>query len=72
MLKVASKSCLGDTRHIVHAATNSYFGTVPKYLGTVPSGVGGNYDTPTTVSFSKITTLSPQTMAVDQKLENVI
>ena len=45
---------------------------VPKYLGTVPSGVGGDYDTPTTVSFSKITTLFPQTMAVDQKLENVI
>ena len=66
MLKVASKSCLGDTRHIVHAATNSYFGTVPKYLGTVPSGVGGNYDTPTTVSFSKIndTQIQKQWIAV--------
>ncbi|XP_063693122.1 carnitine O-palmitoyltransferase 2, mitochondrial-like isoform X2 [Bolinopsis microptera] len=49
---LASKSCLNDTRYLVHAASNSYLGTVPKHLGTVPSGAGGNYlhhsDTPTT------------------------
>ena len=47
-------------RYLVHAATNKYncLGTVPRFLGTVPTGAGGNYlhnsDIPTTVSNSKI------------------
>ena len=72
MLKVATKTCLNDIRYLVHAATNKYncLGTVPRFLGTVPSGAGGNYlhnsDTPTTVSYSKIndTQIQKQWIAV--------